>query len=80
MLVDKSVLIRTLQPQHPLYITADRALRLLPEQGRQLHVVARNFIELWVVATRPVKENGLGMASNLVTITIAPQGFRDISF
>jgi hypothetical protein len=48
MLVDTSVLIRTLQPHHPLYTPADRALRLLPEQGRELHIVAQNLIELWM--------------------------------
>ena len=61
MLVDTSVLIRTLQPHHPLYVQADRAIRLLPEQGRQLHIVAQNLIELWTVATRPFGENGVGM-------------------
>src|ERR1017187_7349850 len=61
MLVDTSVPIRTLQPHHPLYGAADRAIRLLPEQGRRLHIVAQNLIELWVVATRPLGENGLGM-------------------
>jgi predicted nucleic acid-binding protein len=63
MLVDTSVLIRTLQPHHPLYIPADRAIRLLPEQGRELHIVAQNLIELWTVATRPLGENGLGMTA-----------------
>ena len=61
MLVDTSVLIRTLQPHHPLYTPSDRAIRLLPAQGRKLHIVAQNLIELWVVATRPLGENGLGM-------------------
>src|ERR1017187_8329840 len=61
MLVDTSVLVRTLQPHHQLYGPADRAIRLLPEQGRKLHIVAQNLIELWVVATRRLGENGLGM-------------------
>jgi predicted nucleic acid-binding protein len=63
MLMDTNVLIRALQPHHPLYIPADRAIRLLPEQGRQLHIVAQNLIELWTVATRPLGENGLGMSA-----------------
>src|SRR5256885_5676648 len=63
MLVDSSVLIRTLQPHHSLYALADRAIRLLPEQGRELHIVAQNLIELWTVATRPLGENGLGMTA-----------------
>lgn len=61
MLVDTSVLIRTLQPHHLLYGSAGNAIRLLPGQGRRLHIVAQNLIELWVVATRPRGENGLGM-------------------
>jgi predicted nucleic acid-binding protein len=63
MLVDTSVLIRTLQPHHSLYIPADRAIRLLPTQGKELHIVAQNLIELWVVATRPLGENGLGLTA-----------------
>ena len=70
MLVDTSVLLRTLQPHHPLYVPAERALRLLPEQGRRLHVVAQNLIELWVVATRPLGENGLGMTTHQATAEI----------
>ncbi len=61
MLVDTSVLVRALQPHHPLYPLADRAIRVLPEQRRKLHIVPQNLIELWVVATRPLGENGLGM-------------------
>lgn len=63
MLVDTSVLIRTLQPHHPLYPVADRAIRLLPEHGEALFIVAQNLIELWTVATRPLGENGLGMTA-----------------
>jgi predicted nucleic acid-binding protein len=61
MPVDTSVLLRTLQPHHPFYPAADRAIRVLPQRGWKLHVVAQNLIELWVVATRPLGENGLGM-------------------
>jgi hypothetical protein len=28
-----------LQPHHSLYIPADRAIRLLPKQGKELHIV-----------------------------------------
>lgn len=63
MLVDTSVLIRTLQPHHPLLPTAERVIRLLPEQGTELHIVAQILIELWVVATRPADRNGLGMTT-----------------
>jgi hypothetical protein len=32
-----------------------------PHTGRELHIVPQNLVELWVVATRPVGQNGLGM-------------------
>jgi hypothetical protein len=49
-----------LQPRHPHYSIAAPAIEALPEQGRELHIVPQNLIELWVVATRPVEQNGLG--------------------
>lgn len=63
MLVDTSVLLRILQPHHERYPSAEQAIRLLPEQGGELHIVAQVLIELWVVATRPVEQNGLGLTS-----------------
>ena len=63
MFLDTSVLIRTLQPHHPLYAPADRAIRLLPGRSVKLHIVAQNLIEMWTVATRPRGENGLGLTA-----------------
>lgn len=60
MLIDTSALLRTLQIRHPQYEVITRALELLPQQGRRLHIVPQNLIELWAVATRPVDQNGLG--------------------
>ncbi len=34
---------------------------MLPGRGRELHIFPQNLVELWVVAMRPVEENGLGM-------------------
>lgn len=62
MLIDTSTLLRTLQPKHPQYDAATRALGLLPRKGRGLHIVPQNLVELWVVATRPVDQNGLGLS------------------
>ena len=61
MLIDTSALLRTLQVRHPQYEIIARALELLPGQGRRLHIVPQNLVELWVVATRPVEQNGLGL-------------------
>jgi predicted nucleic acid-binding protein len=40
---------------------ADGAIQLLPRRGRELYIVPQNLVEVWVVATRPVSSNGLGM-------------------
>jgi predicted nucleic acid-binding protein len=63
LLIDTNILVRTLQPHHPLYSIADRAIRQLPRQGRELHIVPQNLIELWAVVTRPVAYNGLGLTT-----------------
>lgn len=62
MLVDTSALLRTLQPGHSQHIAARRAIEVLPQRGRKLHIVPQVLIELWVVATRPTQQNGLGLA------------------
>ena len=61
MLIDTSTLLRTFQPKHSQHETATRALELLPRHGRELHIVPQNLVELWVVATRPADQNGLGL-------------------
>ena len=61
MLVDTSTLLRTLQPLHPQHEMARAAIKALIAHGRELHLVPQNLTELWVVATRPVSQNGLGL-------------------
>ncbi len=61
MLIDTSALLRTLQVRHSQYETVAWAVERLLEQGRRLHIVPQNLVELWVVATRPVEQNGLGL-------------------
>jgi hypothetical protein len=62
LLIDTSTLLRTLQIRHPQYETATRALGILPSRGYDLHIVPQNLFEVWVVATRPVAQNGLGLS------------------
>ena len=70
MLVDTSVLARTLQPHDTLYAVADRAIERLLKQGQELNLLAQNLIELWVVATRPVEQNGLGMTAAAISVEL----------
>jgi predicted nucleic acid-binding protein len=62
VLVDTSLLVRALQPQHPLSAVAKNAIDRLRLKRQRLYVAPRNLVELWVVATRPAGENGLGMS------------------
>jgi predicted nucleic acid-binding protein len=62
LLIDTSTLLRTLQVRHPQYETVARALETLPARGRDLHIVSQNLFELWVVATRPAAQNGMGLS------------------
>jgi hypothetical protein len=50
-----------LQLQHPQLSIVRTAIKSLTAQGRDLHIVPHNLVELWVVATRPTDQNGLGM-------------------
>jgi predicted nucleic-acid-binding protein len=61
-LVDTDVLLRLLQPQHPQYSTAAKAVAELRQQRVDLCIAPQNLVEFWVVATRPVANNGLGMS------------------
>jgi predicted nucleic acid-binding protein len=70
LLIDTSTLLRTLQVRHLQYETVARALETLPARGRDLHIVPQNLVELWVVATRPVEQNGLGMEPSAVAIEL----------
>jgi predicted nucleic acid-binding protein len=40
-----------------------QAFEILPRRGRELHIVPQNLTELWVVATRPASQNGLGLST-----------------
>jgi predicted nucleic acid-binding protein len=62
VLVDTSLLARTLQPHHELCLLAKKAIDEFRLQGRRLYLVPQNLVELWVVATRPVGQNGLGLS------------------
>lgn len=61
MLVDTSALLRTLQPRHPQLEIVRSAIKVLTARGRELHIVPQILVELWVVATRPFEQNGLGL-------------------
>jgi predicted nucleic acid-binding protein len=61
-LLDTNVLLRGLDRNHSMYRVVRRAMIVLRRQDNRLFLTSQNMIEFWVVATRPVDSNGLGMS------------------
>src|SRR5437660_944057 len=62
VVIDANVLLRFSDPtaaQHPIAAAALLALRA---QGQALRTVPQSLYEFWVVATRPIANNGLGLS------------------
>jgi predicted nucleic acid-binding protein len=70
LLLDTSILTRTLQEGHPDEQLATRAVTALPKQGAVLCIVPQNLFEFWTVAIRPRGQNGLGMSSARVAVEL----------
>jgi predicted nucleic acid-binding protein len=69
-LVDTSILTRGVHKLDPLHQLAIDAVDQLRRENDQLCLVPQNFYELWVVCTRPVADNGLGLAPPAVDAEI----------
>jgi len=61
ILVDTNVLTRASQPNHPQHQQATAVVTALANRGHTLCLVPQNLYEFWVVCTRPIGENGLGV-------------------
>jgi len=62
ILIDTNILLRSVQPDHPMNNTAVRALSILIEREEALVVSIQNLAEFWNAATRPEANNGLGFS------------------
>ncbi len=69
-LVDTSILTRSVNKTDPLHQLTVDAVDNLRQRGEQLCLVPQNFYEFWVVCTRPVAQNGLGMSPGQVDTEI----------
>lgn len=63
LLVDTNVLLRTAQKQHLQHEAAVAALNAAKARGDSLYIVPQILYEFWVVATRPIEVNGLGLTA-----------------
>src|SRR5437762_1932972 len=64
VVVDTNVFLRAAQADHPQAGVAARALELLTAGGETLCLLPQVVVEFWAVATRPARENGLGLTAN----------------
>ena len=62
VLVDTNILLRSAQPNHPLWSQATLAVAKLLRQKEAVFFCAQNIAEFWNVATRPTDRNGLGFS------------------
>lgn len=69
--VDTNVLLRSVQPTHPLHDAAVRSVSGLIRGGESLVVTPQIIAEFWNVATRPIGANGLGMAHDFARAEVA---------
>ena len=60
ILIDTNILLRSVQPSHPMHAGAVHALEVLMKREEALVIALQNVAEFWNVATRPVVHNGLG--------------------
>ena len=51
-LIDTNVLLRSADPDHPMYNDATNAVSILRNQGETLCIVPQNLIEFWNVYTK----------------------------
>ena len=63
ILLDTNVLCRLAEKGHPFHSTAETAVAALRDAGHELCLVPQVLYEYWVVVTRPVSDNGLGMST-----------------
>jgi predicted nucleic acid-binding protein len=78
VLIDTNVLLRLSDPDHPFHSEVKIAIRLLDQSGHSPVLVPQVLYEYWVVATRPLANNGFGLNPKTVDelLTDWVQNFR----
>lgn len=78
-LIDTNILLRSVQPSHPMHAIAVRALEVLMKREEPLVIAVQNVAEFWNAATRPSVNNGLGFTIEEVQAELARlEGFFQI--
>jgi predicted nucleic acid-binding protein len=64
VLLDTNILGRFVEVGHAQHLVVEEAIDALVARGDSPCLVPQTLYELWVVATRPVNMNGLGMSAS----------------
>lgn len=76
VLVDTNVLLRSVQPSHPMHDPAVRTVAALIRSGETVVITPQIVAEFWNVTTRPIERNGLGWShSHALDEVISIEGF-----
>jgi predicted nucleic acid-binding protein len=70
-LLDTNILLRLIQATHPMHALAQGAVAVLRESRMTLRTVPQILFEFWVVATRPIAVNGLGLTTAECQVELA---------
>jgi predicted nucleic acid-binding protein len=70
VLLDTNILSRMAQPGHVQHRAAANATAALQLQGNVICLVPQVLYEFWVVATRPIAVNGLGLPVSVVAFEV----------
>ena len=62
-LADTNLLLRGAETGHAMQTSALESLASLVRSGEVVYITPQNLYEFWVVATRPVERNGLGLTT-----------------
>ncbi len=71
VLIDTNVLLRRAQPTHSAHTSAVESIARLLARNTPVFFTPQNIAEFWNVATRPLKNNGLGLPRELVLAELA---------
>ena len=70
VLLDTNIVLRYVHQADPEHVAVRGALRRLLAVGHTPCICSQNVYELWTVATRPVKQNGLGLSPDDARLAI----------
>jgi predicted nucleic acid-binding protein len=71
ILLDVNVALRLADPTHVQHATAKGALSVLRGRGETFAIVPQTVYEFWVVVTRPLAVNGLGLSVPACEVEVA---------